>query len=88
MSKQKFIENGFIILKEDPKLGSPIGCLFYEFYDNNEEITELIKNNSESIQCVASNMNFDTNIKFGQAQCPNISDYADNNDTIKFLLKI
>ena len=88
MSKQKFIENGFIILKEDPKLGSPIGCLFYEFYDNNEEITELIKNNSKSIQCVASNMNFDTNIKFGQAQCPNISDYADNNDTIKFLLKI
>ena len=88
MSKQKFIENGFIILKEDPKLGSPIGCLFYEFYDNNEEITELIKKNSESIQCVASNMNFDTNIKFGQAQCPNISDYADNNDTIKFLLKI
>jgi hypothetical protein len=88
MSKQKFIENGFIILKEDPKLGSPIGCLFYEFYDNNEEITELIKNNSKSIQCVASNMNFNTNIKFGQAQCPNISDYADNNDTIKFLLKI
>ena len=76
------------ILKEDNKLGSPIGCLFYEFNDNNEEITELIKNNSESIQCVASNMNFDTNIKFGQAQCPNISDYADNNDTIKFLLKI
>jgi hypothetical protein len=88
MSKEKFIENGFIILKEESKLGSPIGCLFYEFYNDKKEITKLINNNSDSIQCVVSNINFNTNIKFGQTQCPNISDYADNNDTIKFLLKI
>ncbi|MDB9787461.1 acyl-CoA reductase [Flavobacteriaceae bacterium] len=88
MSKEKFIENGFIILKEESKLGSPIGCLFYEFYSDKKEITKLINNNSDSIQCVVSNINFNTNIKFGQTQCPNISDYADNNDTIKFLLKI
>ena len=88
MSKEKFIENGFIILKEESKLGSPIGCLFYEFYNDEKEITKLINNNSDSIQCVVSNINFNTNIKFGQTQCPNISDYADNNDTIKFLLKI
>jgi len=88
MSKEKFIENGFIILKEESKLGSPIGCLYYEFYNDKKEITKLINNNSDSIQCVVSNINFNTNIKFGQTQCPNISDYADNNDTIKFLLKI
>ncbi|MDB4131456.1 acyl-CoA reductase [Flavobacteriaceae bacterium] len=88
MSKEKFIENGFIILKEESKLGSPIGCLFYEFYNDKKEITKLINNNSDSIQCVVSNINFNTNIKFGQTQCPNINDYADNNDTIKFLLKI
>ena len=88
MSKEKFIENGFIILKEESKLGSPIGCLFYEFYNDKKEITKLINNNSDSIQCVVSNINFNTNIKFGQTQCPNISEYADNNDTIKFLLKI
>jgi hypothetical protein len=88
MSKEKFIENGFIILKEESKLGSPIGCLFYEFYNDKKEIRKLINNNSDSIQCVVSNINFNTNIKFGQTQCPNISDYADNNDTIKFLLKI
>ena len=88
MSKEKFIENGFIILKEESKLGSPIGCLFYEFYNDKKEITKLINNNSDSIQCVVSNINFNTNIKFGKTQCPNISDYADNNDTIKFLLKI
>ena len=88
MSKEKFIENGFIILKEESKLGSPIGCLFYEFYNDKKEITKLINNNSDSIQCVVSNINFNNNIKFGQTQCPNINDYADNNDTIKFLLKI
>ena len=88
MSNEKFIENGFLILKKETKLGSPIGCLFYEFYDNVEDITKLILNNSDSIQCVASNLNLKTNIQFGQTQCPNISDYADSNDTIKFLLKI
>jgi len=72
MSKEKFIENGFIILKEESKLGSPIGCLFYEFYNDKKEITKLINNNSDSIQCVVSNINFNTNIKFGQTQCPNI----------------
>ncbi|MBT7984486.1 MAG: acyl-CoA reductase, partial [Flavobacteriaceae bacterium] len=68
MSKEKFIENGFIILKEESKLGSPIGCLFYEFYNDKKEITKLINNNSDSIQCVVSNINFNTNIKFGQTQ--------------------
>ena len=77
-----------MILKEETKLGSPIGCLFYEFYDNKEDMNKLILKNSDSIQCVASNLNLKTNIQFGQTQCPNISDYADNNDTIKFLLKI
>ena len=76
------------LYKEESKLGSPIGCLFYEFYNDKKEITKLINNNSDSIQCVVSNINFNTNIKFGQTQCPNINDYADNNDTIKFLLKI
>ena len=88
MSKEKFIENGFLILKEETKLGSPIGCLFYEFYDDKKDIIKLIQNNSDSIQCVASNMDLKTNIQFGQTQCPTIGDYADNNDTIKFLLKI
>ena len=27
MSNEKFTDNGFIILKEEKKLGSPIGCL-------------------------------------------------------------
>ena len=88
MSKEKFIENGFLILKEETKLGSPIGCLFYEFYDDKKDIIKLMQNNSDSIQCVASNMDLKTNIQFGQTQCPTIGDYADNNDTIKFLLKI
>ena len=88
MSKEKFIENGFLILKEETKLGSPIGCLFYEFYDDKKDILKIIQNNSDSIQCVASNLDLKTNIQFGKTQCPTIGDYADNNDTIKFLLKI
>ena len=35
---EKFTENGFIILKEEKKLGSPIGCLYYEYYEEIKDI--------------------------------------------------
>ena len=88
MSQQKFIENGFLILKKDNKLGSPIACLFYETYHSIKEIEKYIKINSNSLQCIVSNSNLSNSISFGSSQKPKINDYADNIDTLNFLLKI
>jgi hypothetical protein len=33
MSEFNLLENGFLMLKEDPHYGSPIATLFYEFYE-------------------------------------------------------
>ena len=86
MSEDKFVENGFIILKEESKLGSPIGCLYYQYYDDLNYIYKSIKEKSDKIQCVVSN---DKNtVAFGSTQCPKLEDYADNIDTLDFLLKI
>ena len=88
MSKFKIIENGFLMLKEDKRLSSPIGTLFYEYYDNLDELKNIIENISAEIQCLVS-YNFDENeIKFGNTQLPNLLHYADDIDTVDFLLKI
>jgi hypothetical protein len=40
-----------------------------------------VKDNSEQIQCIVGN-DF---IPFGNSQCPALSDYADNVNTLEFL---
>ena len=88
MSEQKFIENGFLMIKEDSKLGSPIACLFYEKYESISKLEKKTIDMKDSLQCVVSNLKISNAIAFGSCQNPKIDDYADNIDTLKFLLKI
>ena len=84
LEKFDLIENGFIILKEDSSLFSPIGTLFYEFYNDENKLEEIIKEKSNEIQCrVGVN-----GLPFGKAQQPELWDYADNIDTIEFLTNL
>lgn len=88
MSQFKLLENGFLMLKEDESFGSPIATIFYEFYNDLEELKENIEKNSDKIQCVVNNVISPQYIKFGQTQSPTLTDYADGVDTVDFLLKI
>ena len=88
MNEEKFLDNGFLILKEDKSLGSPIGCIFYEYYDELRDIIDYTERNQQNIQCIVSNGLVANSIKFGQSQKPKLNNYADNIDTINFLLKI
>lgn len=75
------LENGFILLKEDEGLSSPIGTLYYERYDDLDKLREKLKEQEESIQCIVSKKD----IPFGDAQNPRLWDYADGVDTMGFL---
>lgn len=86
MSNYKLLDNGFLTLKEDSSYSSPISSIFYEFYDSLEVLGEKLENDKEKIQCIVSNSSFSNAIYFGQAQQPNLWNYADNIDTIAFLL--
>ena len=84
LEKYDLIENGFIILKEDPSIFSPIGTLYYEFYTNSNKVEDMIKERSEEIQCrVGLN-----GLPYGKAQNPELWEYADNIDTIDFLINL
>ena len=85
MSMFKLLENGFLILKEDKSFGSPIATLFYETYSSFEEVRKEIEAQEEKIQCVVSRDFFENEVGFGQTQHPNLWDYADNVDTLRFL---
>ncbi|WP_029278677.1 acyl-CoA reductase [Pedobacter borealis] len=82
----KHFDNGFLLLKEDEHLTSPLAVLFYEEYDNLQEIEDKLKDKAENIQCVVSQSSLNLNtFGFGQSQHPKLWDYADNVNTIEFL---
>ena len=88
MSNFKLLDNGFLTLKEDQSHASPISSVFYEFYDDINELKTKLKLESEQIQCVVADRTIDDNVAFGQTQNPQLWNYADNTDTISFLLTI
>jgi hypothetical protein len=88
MSNFKLLDNEFLIIKEDPSYASPISSVFYEYYDTLEDLQSRLQTEHEQIQCIVSNNLVENSIGFGQTQKPNLWDYADNVDTISFLLTI
>ena len=88
MSNFNLLDNEFLIIKEDSSYASPISSVFYEFYENLEEIKLRLQAENEQIQCIVSNDLIANSVAFGQTQKPNLWDYADNVDTMKFLISL
>ncbi|WP_296379289.1 acyl-CoA reductase [Winogradskyella sp.] len=88
MSEFDMLENGFLMIKEDKSFGSPIATVFYEKYSDIEALKSNLKSEEDNIQCVVANGFDSSEIAFGQTQEPKLWDYADNVDTVDFLLKL
>ena len=88
MSNFKLLDNEFLTIKEDESYASPIASVFYEFYDDLNELKTKLNNNSDNIQCIVSNNLIDNSIAFGETQKPKLWDYADGVNTLKFLSTI
>jgi len=84
MNNENIFDNGFILLKEDVSIQSPISTLFYEFYNDRRALDSYIESNNSLFQCIVSR----DNVQFGQSQFPRINDYADKIDTINFLINL
>ncbi len=81
MNKIPIWDNGFVILKEDEGLSSPVAVLFYSAYENEADLREHIENLGDQLQCVVGK----NNLPFGSTQQPGLTDYADGIDTMAFL---
>ncbi|HLF64022.1 MAG TPA: acyl-CoA reductase [Saprospiraceae bacterium] len=76
-----------LILLENATLISPVGCLYYSFYQNKESLYKQLQLQCTEIQCVVTNHDVSglPCIRFGKAQQPALDDYADGIDTLAFL---
>ncbi|MGB3776715.1 MAG: acyl-CoA reductase [Tunicatimonas sp.] len=81
-----FLETGFALLKENEALVSPISMVFYETYADQAELKQKLTMHEEKIQCIVSEVGWWTgSIPFGQAQQPELGDYADGVNTLAFV---
>jgi Acyl-CoA reductase (LuxC). len=78
---EEFIDGGFFVLVKDVvgDMYPPIGEIRYREYDSLREVDNFVEKNKEQIQKKYCN--------FGIAQAPLIDEYADNIDTLAFILQ-
>lgn len=87
MNKIDHFDNGFLLLREKNDIASPVGVVYFEYYSEIKELEQTLLLNSDLIQCVVGSGNNNT-IPFGKAQEPQLWDYADDVDTMKFLTEL
>ncbi|MRT91351.1 acyl-CoA reductase [Ancylomarina sp. 16SWW S1-10-2] len=87
MNAIKHYDNGFLLMKEDKSISSPISVLYYEYYKDLEQVNKHLEKDSENIECIVSQTRENT-ISFGKTQMPQLNDYADHIDTMAFLCQL
>lgn len=85
---EQHLDNGFLLLKQDENLASPLAVLYYETYQDVKLLEEKLELMKAQIQVIVSNTKLVISapiVKFGQSQQPKLWDYADGIDTMEFL---
>lgn len=88
VNSDKHLDNGFLMVKEDERLASPLAVLYFSYYDDLAQAQELLQKQSDNIQCIVTNAPISVPsqvVAFGQSQHPALWDYADGIDTMEFL---
>lgn len=83
LNNKFYMSTEALLLVEEPSVFSPVSQLNYGFYTDAATLLTALKANNE-LQCIVGNKA----VPFGEAQCPNIMQYADGVDTLQFLLEL
>ena len=83
MNNQYYMTNDCIVLIDNNSPFSPIGTLHYSYYQSEEDVLSALSSD-ERIQAIVNKKR----IPFGQAQKPQLTDYADGVDIMQFLLTL
>lgn len=87
----KHFDNGFLLVKQDERMASPLAVVYFEYYADEQSVNDLLSRESENIQCIVSQMPLQVSnqvVSFGQSQQPALWDYADGIDTMEFLSNV
>lgn len=83
-----FYDGGFFLMTEQSGFASPVSVIHYEFYSDINTLLRELDSRADQIQCIVSaNAITASSVLPGASQHPEPWDYADNVDTLEFLLK-
>jgi hypothetical protein len=85
MNLTKHLDTGYLLVKEDEKLHTPLSCIFYQRFDSDNEVNNWLSDHIDEIQVVVSDQSEPNHIPFGTTQHTKLSDYADGVNTLNFL---
>lgn len=89
MNSDKFLDNNFVMIRENADLSGPVGMLNYETYSDLKVLVATLKIRKNEIQCISTNLELGIpTVKLGTAQHPKLWDYADGINTLEFLLSL
>lgn len=91
VNRDKHLDNGFLLVKEDERMVSPLAAVFYEQYKDTASVEAFLERESENIQCVVTTSDVKAAnqvVHLGGSQQPALWDYADSVDTMDFLTKL
>ncbi len=87
MNNQPFIDAEFFMMQENPSMHNPISIVNYEYYAEPSTLKNFIAAEADTLQCiVGTGFDIPNTYDFGTTQSPELWDYADNVDTMGFLL--
>ncbi len=81
MNKIPFLDNNCCLLKEDSGLHAPLSVVFYERYSDFDELKNRLTEMENELQVIVGHQF----TPFGKSQSPDLEDFADHIDTMKWL---
>lgn len=82
LNRENLLDNGFMLFKQDDdSFASPTGSLYFGYYGNESVLKDMLATRAEELQCIVGK----NEIPFGKSQSPQLWDYADHVDTVRFL---
>jgi hypothetical protein len=90
INRVEHLDTGFALYKRDISLMSHISVVNFHSYKNLADLELYIKQESDNLQCISCNFSLKTKtvsvVPIGSTQHPELWDYADGVDTMKFVL--
>ncbi len=79
-------DTGNLLLTEDARYSSPVSVIHFSYYNDVKLASRMLITKNSEIQCVVTKSDLIKDaVPFGFSQSPQLWDYADGTDTIRFL---
>ena len=86
LNSDKFLDNNFMMIKEDKGLFSPVSVLYSQEFESEKDLKQYLEENKDNLQCIVGND--PSYVPFGYSQQPVITEYADGVNTLDFLVNL